>query len=372
MSRARTLFALSMLVSTGIAAEPRLNQIQVIGTHNSYHIAPHAELMNLMSLTSKNLVQGLDYSHKPLAEQFSSQRIRQVELDVFADPDGGLFADPSFRKTLKALGKNPGPDPNREDVLRKPGLKVLHVQDMDYQTTASTFMIALQQIREWSKAHPRHVPIMILVEVKAEAVAGLPTIPRPFDQAALDDVDVEINSVFTRAEIFTPDDLRGELLTLPQAIKERGWPGLDSVRGKVMFGLDNEGAIRDLYLQGHEALAGRRMFVTPPSIDHPAAAWFKINDPIKDFDRIQDAVARGFIVRTRADADTRQARANDPTQRDKALASGAQFVSTDYPEHRAEFSPYHVKLPQNAVARANPVSGNNLNPKLDLEAAIAN
>ena len=54
---------------------------------------------------------------------------------------------------------------------------------------------------------------------------------------------------------------------------------------------------------------------------------------------------------------TKEARANDPTRRDRALAGGAQYVSTDYPEPRAEWSGYCVKLPGGAVARANPVSG---------------
>ena len=40
-----------------------------------------------------------------------------------------------------------------------------------------------------------------------------------------------------------------------------------------------------------------------------------------------------------------------------AAASGAQFISTDYPEPRPEFSPYCVTLPGGVVARANPVNG---------------
>lgn len=45
-----------------------------------------------------------------------------------------------------------------------------------------------------------------------------------------------------------------------------------------------------------------------------------------------------FMVRTRADYDTVQSRQNDTTQRDAAFASGAQFISTDYPEPNPEFS----------------------------------
>jgi hypothetical protein len=36
------------------------------------------------------------------------------------------------------------------------------------------------------------------------------------------------------------------------------------------------------------------------------------------------------MVRTRADSDTKQARANDYRQFEKAKASGAQVISTDY------------------------------------------
>ncbi len=357
-----TLFALQM----ANAGEPRLNQVQVIGTHNSYHIAPHPELMQLIQSTSKRLAESLDYSHRPLAEQFETLGIRQIELDLFHDPIGGHYSNPFLRKTLKTLGKNPGPDPNANGHLEKSGLKVLHVQDMDYHSSAPTFKQALAQVRTWSKSRPRHIPLMILVELKDGAIPGLPTKPFVFDKQALDQVDQEIDSIFSHNELFTPDDLRGSYPTLPAAISGRGWPELDKVRGKVMFALDNEGKIRDLYLEGHENLSQRRLFVTAPSEGHPAASFFKINNPDGDFERIQRLVRSGHLVRTRADSDTRQSRTNDPFQRERALASGAQYISTDYRESRPEFSGYEVKFPKGVVARPNPVSGTSIKV-LDLE-----
>jgi hypothetical protein len=200
------------------------------------------------------------------------------------------------------------------------------------------------------------VPILVLVELKDGPTPGTPTRPVTFDEALLDAVDAEIASVFDGKDLLAPDDVRTGLPTLPEAIAKRGWPKLDAVRGKVMFALDNEGRIRDLYLKGHAALQGRLMFATTDGPEDPAAAWFKINEAVRDFDRIQDVVRRGFLVRTRADVDTDEARRNDPFRRDKALASGAQFVSTDYPEPRREFSEYHVRFPGGVVARPNPVS----------------
>ncbi len=135
------------------AEEPRLNQVQVIGSHNSYHIAPHKTVLEMIAATGRRRAESIDYTHRPLAEQFSQQGIRQVELDVYADPKGGLFAAPSARKILLGLGKEPGPDPDANGQLNKPGLKVLHVPDVDFRSTAPTFVDALKQIRAWSQAN---------------------------------------------------------------------------------------------------------------------------------------------------------------------------------------------------------------------------
>ena len=349
-----------------LADEPRLNQIQVIGSHNSYHIAPYKTVLELIAATGRRRAESLEYTHPPLAEQFSRQGIRQVELDVYADPKGGLFAAPSARKILVAMGKEAGPDPNANGQLKKPGLKILHVPDVDFRSTAPTFVDALTQIRAWSQANRSHVPILILVELKDDAIPGLPTRPVHFGRDEIETVDAEIVSVFAKTDILTPDRVRGQFATLPEAVRAQGWPLVNDVRGLVMFALDNEGAVRDRYLEGHAALKDRAMFVTVAP-EHPAAAWFKVNDPVKDFDKIRRLVKDGFLVRTRADADTRQARTGDVTQRDKAMASGAQFISTDYREPDRRFSDYSVRFPGGQVARCNPVSGDPAWSQIDLE-----
>lgn len=76
---------------------------------------------------------------------------------------------------------------------------------------------------------------------------------------------------------------------------------------------------------------------------------------MKQFDRIQADVRAGYIVRTRADDSTTEARSNDHARFEKALASGAQYISTDYPTPRTDFSPYVIALPIDAPARRNPL-----------------
>ncbi len=354
----RSWIALLLAVGSGYAADPaglRMNQIQVIGTHNSYHIVPSPGVMSLIASAGKARAESLDYTRRPLPEQFGQLGIRQIELDIYADPKGGLFAKPGLRAMVEKNDKDPGPDPNVHGILDKPGFKVLHVPDVDFLSTVPTFKAGLKQIHDWSMAHPRHVPIMVLVELKEDVVPFMPTKTLKLDKDLLDAVDAEIRAIFKDGELITPDSVRGDSPSIADAITKHGWPRLDSVRGKVMFCLDNTGPLADMYVKDHAALKGRVMFA-PVDEKNPAAAFFKVNDPIKDFDRIQSLVKAGFLVRTRADEATLNARKNDTARREKALASGAQYVSTDYPEARKEWSAYRVRLPGNVVARPNPVS----------------
>jgi Phosphoinositide phospholipase C, Ca2+-dependent len=208
----------------------------------------------------------------------------------------------------------------------------------------------LKQIRNWSEANPKHVPILVMIELKEDVTGPAGVKPMAFDADLLNAIDTEIRSVVPATGMLTPDTVRGDFKTLSAAILERGWPTLADCRGKLLFALDNEGSLADRYLDGHPTLNDRVMFVSVNE-SHPAAAWMKVNDPIRDFEKIQSLVAKGFLVRTRADVETKQSRTNDTTQRDKAFASGAQFISTDYPRPDLRFSDYRVQFDNGRMVR---------------------
>src|SRR5437870_661596 len=88
--RVLTVVVFALFVTALTAAEVRFNEIQVIGTHNSYHIMPHESMLKLIATRMPDAVKELKYTHRPLPEQFSLLGIRQVELDIAADPQGGL------------------------------------------------------------------------------------------------------------------------------------------------------------------------------------------------------------------------------------------------------------------------------------------
>ncbi|TWU56905.1 hypothetical protein Poly51_28230 [Rubripirellula tenax] len=349
--------------SLAFSQDLRLNQIQTIGTHNSYHLAPPPEILRLIELFSSEGAEALNYSHLPIAEQLGTHKIRQIELDIYADPEGGLFANPAGHECLPKTEATEKSHPKATGALSRPGMKVIHSPGFDYRSTVSTFVDGLTKIRNWSQSNPDHIPILVLVELKDSVVGPDPVVPLAFDSDLLDAVDAEIRSVFADDEMILPDQIRGSDKTLRDALSQRGWPTVNASRGRVWFALDNEDATRERYLEKHPTLENRVMFVSVDA-NHPAAGFMKLNDPIGKFKKIQNAVKQGFIVRTRADAETHEARTNDTTRRDRAFESGAQYISTDYPIADKRLSQYQVQLPNQAEYRRNP-QARNRKPRID-------
>ncbi len=351
------LLVYSILMMGALAEEPRLNQLQAIGSHNSYHLAPPPEVLAVIGSFRKDAAEVWNYSHPPLVRQLADSGIRQFELDTFADTAGGRFANPLGWKLANLAGaKLPGFDPDRK--LAKPGFKILHVPDIDCWSNSPTLDQALVDMAGWSAANPDHLPVMILVECKDQPHPPLPTRPEPFTRERLLELDAAILKAFPREKLLIPDDVRGSEATLREAIIRQGWPTIASTRGKFLFALDNTRAIRDRYLEDNPSLEGRVLFVSAPDPEHPAAGWFKRNDPVREFDEIQKLVKLGFLVRTRADS-TRP----DAKQRERAFESGAQWVSTDH--FSAELpAAVRVAFPGGAMVRPNPLNGET-NPRIE-------
>ena len=333
----------------------RINQIQVIGSHNSYHAGLLPGIARLVQQRDPKEFAGLDYAHAALDVQLSGG-VRQIELDIFADSKGGRFAHPKGQNVLIQAGIPTDPDPYPEGVMLKPGFKVMHMQDLDYASNCQPFVACLQIVRTWSRTHPEHVPIFILVETKQHLPDNKNpwTAVEPFTTETLDALDAEIRSVFSEDEMITPDQVRGHHRTLEKAVRKGGWPTLAQARGKVIFLMDQTD-VGPLYLEGHPALRGRVLF-TNATPGQPDAAFIEKNEG--DEATIASLVRQGYLVRTRADADTVEARSNDGSRRDRALRSGAQIVSTDYPQSEpARCTGCTVELPNGLPARCNPVIG---------------
>ena len=351
----RTLCVLALAGGLLEAQAIRMNQIQVLGSHNSYKEAIDPSLRQILRETMGDRLQALEYAHLPLAAQLDLG-LRALELDVVHDPEGGRFAKPLGLELVKQRGLPAGPPYDPEGVMKTPGLKVLHVQDIDFRTNVYTFRQALEQLKAWSMAHPRHLPVIVTMNAKSEAIdrPGF-TQPLKFDQAAFDAWDAEIRAVLPPAKLITPDEVRGKYPTLEAAALAHNWPPLEAARGRFLFVLDEGPEKWSIYAEGRPSLRGRVMFVNAAP-GHAEAAFLIMNDPQEQFEQIQLMVRSGYLVRTRADADTREARKGDYRRWKAARASGAHVISTDY--YRADpdlGTGYQLALPGHAPGVWNPL-----------------
>jgi len=364
----------------------KLNQIQVLGTHNSYarpadkrllaqvdpiiggmiaSLSQHMRPEDLARFNEEHphglqFAEGLNYDHPNLTTQLDAG-VRSVELDLNPDPEGGHYLHPAGLRVLQEQGVT-DLAPFDTTGLEAPGFKVLHVVDIDFRSHCPALRACLTEVRTWSDAHPDHAPLFILIEAKTQAMPILPeaTPAIPFDAAQFDALDAEILSVIDRGRIITPDDVRGEHPTLNAAIRAGAWPRLADARGKILFlMITATGPASTLaYLDGHPSLAGRVAFLrAEPGEDH--AAFLMLDNVYARQDEITRYVREGYLVRTRSDIETHEAKVNDMTRANAAFASGAQIVSTDFFRPGNVYgTPYVVRLPGGGEARCNPVIAN--------------
>jgi hypothetical protein len=306
--------ALSLALAGGsarAARQPeRLDDLHILGTHNSYHLRPDRELLpNEPS----------DYAHAPIPVQLTKQGIGALELDAWNGPRFPVF----------------------------------HSLVIDNASTCPNLVECFGQIDTWSKRHPKHLPLFVYVEGKPVPVSTNPIVAdvtanatrdlgiSNWDAAAFQRLDRLVRRSFGRS-LITPDDVRGKRPTLREAVVRDGWPTVAKSRGKIVVTLIGDPLVLAAYRLGTPSLQGRPMFVNTKPTD-PAAAIISRDVPDAKAN-IPALVKQHFIVKTRADADGVEARANDHTRAEAALTSGAQIVFTDYPVADPKIGPYAVRL----------------------------
>lgn len=306
--------------------EARLNEIKVIGSHNSYKIAFEPSLFALLSNVDSARLARLYYDHPSITKQLDLG-LRNLEIDLFHDPKGGRFSKPKALNWMKKKGVNPQPF-DEDKKLEQPGFKVFHIQDIDFRSHQLLFSDLLKELKQWSKRNPNHIPVFITLEAKDKNLDSL-TAPLTFTSGALDSIDREIVRHLGEDKLITPDFVRNGAISINEQVRKGGWPTLVECRGRFLFVLDDHGKKRDLYIKGYEGLKGRMMFADAEQ-GTPEAAFMIKNDPGKQGEEIKLLTEMGYMIRTRADAATREARDNDYTKFEAAKASGAQVITTDY------------------------------------------
>lgn len=267
----------------------RFNDIQMEGTHNSYHIE-----------TTGGIIPAWKYTHKPLDEQLSMQGVRQFELDIhYTGPND--FA--------------------------------VHHVFADNGSTCKTLGNCLTILKTWSDAHPRHAPLVVLIEQKDDLDVNKIS-------GHYDELDALLLSVWPRERVITPDEVRGQRATLREAVTTDGWPTLRKSRGRILFAFIGDSTE---YMDGHPNLENRVVFPRA-SVNDPFAAFVLMDNAEGSETNITAAVRDGFMVRTRYNGEELKL---TPATVEAAQRGGAQCVSGDFP---AEFA-----ITGGSPSRCNPV-----------------
>ena len=350
-------------------AELKINQIQIIASHNSYHIRTDAAILRfLKGLYNVHLLprdlnpDWIDYTNALLTDQLQKYGVRGLELDVWNDPDGGRYYDRMGKSfVFKSVS-------SKVEALKKPGFKILHIPDFDFMSTNYTLVDALQEIKKWSDANPKHLPVFINIETEVSTpgdemhMLKHMTHAAAFDSLAAENLDKEFKCVFGEKleGVLTPDEVRAGYPSLEKAVLAGNWPTVKAAAGKVVFIMDGDGNSNEVYKKGHPSLQGRAAFVyaAPGTAE---AAFVIQNDAPRDLNNIKKLVQQGYIVRTRSDDGTKQARTGDSTDMRAAITSWAQIISTDYyrPDPRAGtngWSNYHVQVPGGGMTRVDSIA----------------
>lgn len=327
----------------------KLNNLQVIGSHNSYRKAIEPALYKLIQTKdTANRLSALQYEHISMTDQLNLG-LRNLEIDILADSKGGKYAKPKGLSLVK-----PEQPYDTKGEMNKPGFKILHMPDIDFRSWNLTLESCLRELRSWSEAHPDHIPVFITLEPKDGETNRFGTTPEAFTSEIFDQLDVCIRENLGTNKLITPDLVRGNYQTLEEAVLRGNWPELKDAKGKFFFLLDDSNKKMELYIQGHPSLKNRVLFVNAKPGTPEAAAMFR-NDP--DDPEIPKLVQAGYIIRTRADADTKEARANDYSRFENAENSGAQIITTDYYRPSTFFkSAYQIRFQDGGYVRNNPVN----------------
>ncbi len=291
--------------------EIRLNQIQIKGTHNSYHLQTFDAVPEWLCTMD------------PLNVQLEEQGVRQIELDIHL---------------------------NYEDTL-----DVYHLPGADPGTTCQKFTECLSLVKTWSNNNHDHLPVIIMIEPKDELDGDDLSLLGKLGMA-----ENEILSVFSEDDIIKPDDVRGAHATLREALTTDGWPTLRQCRNKVMFVLLDNNAHHDSYLAEHPDLQDALIFAR----NGKGETWSSVlelngpDNPERETE-ITAALAENYLVRSNADG-VETTFEEFQIQSAAALRSGAHLINTDHPSELNVTSGtgagYRFDIPEGNPARCNPIN----------------
>eukprot|EP00466_Bigelowiella_natans_P012457 jgi/Bigna1/85765/estExt_fgenesh1_pg.C_60049 len=297
------------LASSDIA----LNRVQVVGTHNSVHVA------GMFSI----FIPYWQYTHPSLIDQLNTG-IRHLEIDLWYNKSFGMWE--VWHECVDRL------------TVSAPLLLICNDAIVggggagggSKMVTPLLLRDVLSQLFSWSKSNQGHFPLSINLDIKGAYISGTSYLTpwllgRGFSHSKADRqifqaLEREILAEFPIPNLHTPASmlLGSGTKTLREAIQKSGWPAVNALRGKTQFQLNLNGCRASLntvipssvfFKRGHN-------FQDP----EPDVGWFETNDPVVT----KILIEKGYFVR-----------ALDPHSKfgDTGKNPMAQYVATNHPSY---------------------------------------
>ena len=297
----------------------KINEIAVIGTHNSYQLLgtlPKRGLMKALQIISFGAVENKAVFEMDTFTAQLERGVRNLEIDIEAVDSEG---DVSFIVAHKAI--------------------------LDNVSSAYDFAKGLEEIALWSDNNPGHLPVYLLIEPKGD----VPPINNMKNFSL--SYALELDKVIRRTlgeRLLTPEEARGEFVSLEEMRTADRWPTLKEAAGKIIV-LMHPCDVTQEYIDSDASIGTQAMFpmLRFEDIDKPYASFILDNDPEGAAENNKKTVdENNLMVRTRADdypdfSDERYKFANE---------CGSHIITTDYPprsvrtqDHIYSFDGYMIK-----------------------------
>ncbi|MBE6748178.1 MAG: phosphatidylinositol-specific phospholipase C domain-containing protein [Ruminococcaceae bacterium] len=291
-------FDLEKAIEDGV----KLNEIAILGTHNSYQRLATAETrfaMNIVdTITFKKFgLNTFDFQMDTLTGQLE-MGIRNVEIDI---------------ETL--------------DKDNKIEFKVTHNTIVDNASSAYDFTKALTEIKMWSDNNPGHIPVIVIVEPKSFVIEinGM----KKFSLGYAKELDKIIENTLGDS-LLTPKDVLRNYASFKEMRENDDWISLKEAQGKILV-LLHDCDVTESYIALDESIKTQKMFPMLRYDDRNESytSFILENDPWNADSRKAETIDEcNLIVRTRAD--------KYPDFSDERYEitenCGSQIITTDFPE----------------------------------------
>ncbi len=291
-------FDLEKAIEDGV----KLNEIAILGTHNSYQRLATAETrfaMNIIdAITFKKAgLDTFDFEMDTLTEQLE-MGVRNVEIDI---------------ETL--------------DKDEKIEFKVTHNSLIDNASSAYDFTKALQEIKMWSDNNPNHIPVIIIVEPKSFVIEinGM----KKFSLEYAQELDKIVSDTLGDS-LLTPKDMLRDYASFKEMRENDDWISLKEAQGKILV-LLHDCDVTESYIALDETIKTQNMFPMLRYDDRNESytSFILENDAWRASERkIENIDESNLIVRTRADVYPEYS-----DERYEVIEDcGSQIITTDFPE----------------------------------------